>query len=162
MAGYGDDAGFTAWLDVNGYTLPEGAPSAAVLRQRGAAYVDGLYGPRFSGIPTGGFSQERQWPRTGAYAYGQPIPGDTIPDAVIKASYAAAWQEASDPGSLSVFGSAATAIKRERVEGAVEVEYQTSSGGWSAESLSPVLTSVEGLLAPFLVPAGGFPSILVV
>src|SRR5690606_23617861 len=109
----------------------------------------GAYGSRFSGIPTGGFAQERQWPRTGAYAYGQPIPDDVIPDAVIKASYAAAWQEASEPGSLSVVGSAATAIKRERVEGAVEVEYQTNSGGWSAESLSPVLTAVEGLLAPF-------------
>lgn len=152
MAGYGDDAGFSDWLTANGYTLPDGAPAPAVLRERGSAYLDGTYGPRFSGTPTGGFAQERAWPRTGAYAYGTAIGDDVIPDAVVKASYAAAWQEASSPGSLSVSGSAATQIKRERVEGAVEIEYQASSGEWSASSLTPVLTAVEGLLAPFLVP----------
>jgi hypothetical protein len=75
MAGYGTDAGFTAWASENGYTLPAEAPSVEVLRNRGAGYIDGVYGARFSGIPTGGFEQERAWPRTGAYAYGQPISG---------------------------------------------------------------------------------------
>src|SRR3954469_25844507 len=117
MAGYGDDNGFTTWLTDNGYTLPVDAPAAAVLRNRGAAYIDGVYGARFSGIPTGGFAQERAWPRTGAYAYGQPIGDSIIPDAVIKASYAAAWQEASLPGSLSSSGSEASRVKREKVEG---------------------------------------------
>lgn len=162
MAGYGTDEGFTAWLAENGYTLPATAPTPAVLRNRGAGYIDGVYGARFSGIPTGGFAQERAWPRTGAYAYGQPIGDSIIPDAVIKASYAAAWQEASSPGSLSVSGSAATQVKREKVDGAVEVEYQASSGEWSASSLVPLLTAVEGLLAPFLVPVVGLPAILVV
>lgn len=67
MAGYGDDAGFEAWLTENGYTLPGGAPSGEVLRNRGAGYIDGVYGARFSGIPTGGLAQERAWPRAGAY-----------------------------------------------------------------------------------------------
>lgn len=162
MAGYGDDSGFNTWLTENGYTLSVGAPTAAVLRNRGAGYIDGVYGARFSGIPTGGFAQERAWPRTGAYAYGQPIGDSIIPDAVIKASYAAAWQEASSPGSLSVVGSAATAVKREKVDGAVEVEYQANSGSWTAESLRLVLTSVEGLLQPFLTSAVGCPAVLVV
>jgi hypothetical protein len=162
MAGYGDDSGFNTWLTETGYVLPVGAPSAEVLRNRGAGYIDAVYGARFSGIPTGGFAQERAWPRTGAYAYGQPIGDSIIPDAVIKASYAAAWQEASAPGSLSVVGSAATAVKREKVEGAVEVEYQANSGSWTAESLRMVLTSVEGLLQPFLTSAVGCPAILVV
>ena len=162
MAGYGDDSGFNTWLTENGYTLPMGAPSAEVLRNRGAGYIDGVYGARFSGIPTGGFAQERAWPRTGAYAHGLPIGDSITPDAVIKASYAAAWQEASSPGSLSASGSEASRVKREKVEGAVEVEYQASNGQFSASSLVTLLTDVEGLLAPFLVPAGGFPAILVV
>lgn len=162
MAGYGSDSGFADWLTENGYTLPVGSPSAAVLRNRGAAYTDGVYGARFSGIPTGGFAQERAWPRTGAYAYGQPIGDSIIPDAVIKASYAAAWQEASSPGSLSASGSEASRVKREKVEGAVEVEYQASSGSFSASSLVTLLTDVEGLLAPFLKPTTGMPAILVV
>jgi hypothetical protein len=162
MAGYGDDAGFATWLTENGYALPVGAPTLAVLRNRGAGYIDGVYGARFTGIPTDGFAQERAWPRTGAYAYGQPIGDSIIPDAVIKASYAAAWQEASSPGSLSASGSEASRVKREKVEGAVEVEYQASIGEFSASTLVTLLTSVEGLLAPFLVPVVSLPAILVV
>lgn len=162
MAGYGDDAGFADWLADNGYTLPVTAPAPAVLRNRGSSYVDGTYESRLPGYRTGGLAQERAWPRVGAYAFGQPIGDSIIPDAVIKASYAAAWQEASSPGSLSVSGSEATRVKREKVEGAVEVEYQASSGEFSASSLVTLLTSVEGLLAPFLVPVVGLPVILVV
>jgi hypothetical protein len=150
MAGYGTETGFEAWLEANGYSLPSGAPDAVVLLERGSAYVDGVYGGRFSGQPEGGYDQERQWPRAGAYAYGAAIPDDVVPDAVIKAAYAAAWQEATAPGSLSVSGSASSAVKREKVEGAVEVEYQTNSGAWTVESMLPVLSSIEGLLRPFL------------
>lgn len=162
MAGYGTDQGLTAYLADNGYTLPDTAPTPAVLRSRGSNYLDGVYGPRFSGIPTGGFGQERAWPRTGAYAYGQPIGDSIIPDAVAKASYAAAWFEANNPGALSASGSEASRVKREKVEGAVEVEYQASSGEFSASSLVTLLTDVEGLLAPFLAPVVNFPAILVV
>jgi hypothetical protein len=162
MAGYGTDQGYADWLAENGYTPPVDAPTPAVLRNRGAGYIDGVYGARFSGIPTGGFAQERAWPRTGAFAYGLPVGDSIIPDAVIKASYAAAWFEANNLGSLSASGSEASRVKREKVEGAVEVEYQASSGQFSATSLVTLLTDVEGLLAPFLVPVGGFPAVLVV
>lgn len=162
MAGYGTDDGFTAWRTANGHgNLPAGV-TAAAMRERGSAYIDGTYGSRFAGVPTGGFAQERAWPRTGATAYGQEIGASVIPSAVVNASYAAAWQEASSPGSLSVAGSEATRVKREKVEGAVEVEYQASSGEFSAASMTPVLTTVEGLLAPFLSPVGGIPAVLVV
>jgi hypothetical protein len=46
--------------------------------------------------------------------------------------------------TLSASGSAATQVKREKVEGAVEVEYQTTSGSWTAESLRPVLDVRRG------------------
>ncbi len=161
MAGYGDDVAFDIWLTDNGYVLPAEAPSAAVLRNRGAAYIDGVYGARFSGIPTGGFEQERSWPRTGAYAYNQPIGDSIIPDAVIKASYEAAYQEAVDPGSLSAIGSSIDVVKREKV-GKIEVEYQASSDTSGIGGMIPIISDIEGLLAPFLSPVGGFPAILVV
>lgn len=162
MAGYGTDEAFTVWLAENGYALPDDAPLPAILRQRGSVYVDGLYGIRFAGEKTGGWEQERAWPRTGAYAGGSSIPEDVIPKPVIHASYEAALQEARDPESLSLIGSAAERVKREKVDGAVEVEYQQSGSEDLAAAMTPVMTVIEGLLAPFLRPVGGFPAILVV
>jgi hypothetical protein len=149
MAGYGDDAGFTAWLTANGHTLPSGTPAEAVLRQRGSVYVDGLYGRRFVGLPTEGYGQERAWPRTGAVASGGAVPSDVVPVAVEHASYAAALHEASNPGSLSAAASQAAAVKREKV-GPMEVEYVAGSGD-AALDATVRLTEVEGLLAPFLI-----------
>jgi len=145
---YGDDSGLTAWLAANGYTLPAGAPAPAVLRQRGSAYIDGLYGARFSGVPTDGFAQERAWPRVGAEAHGQAVPSDLVPVAVINASYAAAYQEASKPGSLSVSASQGGALKRKKID-TIEKEYFEGSGDAVADATLK-LSAVEGLLAPFL------------
>lgn len=152
---YGSDSAFTAWLALNGLTLPASAPDAAILRQRGSQYVDNTYGSRFWGVPTLGIAQERAWPRTGAKAYGQAIPDGAIPVAVEQASYAAAHHEAFFPGSLSVAASHAGAVKREKVE-VLEVEYVAGSGDVVADA-TVRLTAVEGLLAPFLrseTPAG--------
>ena len=71
---------------------------------------------------------------------------------VIEASFEAAWAEASSPGALAASGSAAERVKRERVEGAVKVEYQSSSST-SVADLTPMLTTVEGQLAPLLTVA---------
>lgn len=158
MAGYGDDAKFTAWMASNGYSLPDGGVAVAVLRQRGSAYVDGLYSSRFSGQPTGGFEQERAWPRVGACAHGQAIPSDIVPVAIEHASYHAAYQEAVSPGSLSVAASTSGAVKREKVD-TLEVEYVAGSGDAVADALVR-LSAVEGLLAPFF--AVGLPAIFVV
>lgn len=160
MAGYGSDGDFQTWLSDNGYTLPAGAPSEAVLRQRGSVYVDATYGPRFRGKPTGGYAQERQWPRTGAVVNGETIPDDVVPLAVIHASFMAAWQEASEPGSLSAIASASDTIKREKV-GPLETEYQDASrmqegkpyDPLAPSATTPILTAIDGLLKPFLVLA---------
>lgn len=157
MAGYGDDQGFTTWAADNGYTVPA-SPAVAVLRQRGSAYLDGLYGPKFTGTPTGGFAQERAWPRTGAEAYGAAVPSDTVPVAIEHASYFAAYQESVTPGSLSVVTSTAGAVKREKI-GPIETEYVSGSGDALADA-TPLLSAVEGLVRPFLAPL--LPSIFVV
>lgn len=150
MAGYGTDDAFATWLTSNGYSLPEGAPAPAVLRQRGSTYVDGTYGARFVGQPTGGYEQERQWPRSGAVVAGSSVPDGVIPLPVIHASYEAALQEAREPESLSLIGSAAERVKREKVDGAVEVEYQQASAEEFAAAMTPIMTTIEGLLSPFL------------
>ena len=158
MAGYGDDTKFAAWLTANGYTLPADAPAPAVLRQRGSAYIDGLYGSRFSGLPAGGFAQERAFPRVGAEAYSQAIPSDLVPVAVEQASYAAGYQEAIAPGSLAPAVSAAASIKREKVS-VIETEYFAGSGDAVADATVRIAV-VEGLLGPFL--AQPMPAVFVV
>lgn len=159
MSGYGDDAGFQDWLDANGYTLPDNPPSLEVLRERGSNYIDGTYGDRFSGVPTGGFAQERAWPRTGACAYGQSIGDDVIPDAVVKASYVAALADAKAPGSLSVTYTPGTNKVLTKVD---SIEWDVVGDASAPGAMIPVFTAVDGLLSPFLMPLGGFPAIMVV
>ena len=153
MAGYGDDSGFTAFLSANGLTLPVGAPASAVLRQRGSAYIDNVYGARFRGAPTGGITQDRAWPRTGATAYGAAIADDVIPTAVVSAAYFAAYREATSPGSLSATSSGG--VKREKV-GNIEVEYfeaaSQAARDANARRTAPAIVEIDGLLEPFMAP----------
>lgn len=126
MSGYGTDGDFTAWLASNGLSLPVGAPTPAVLRQIGSDYVDSAYEPRLQcSKRTGGFAQERAWPRTGHTVNCEPVPDDLIPQAWVNASYRAAYLQAVngfatggyDPSRLT---------KREKVD-VVEREYFASS-----------------------------------
>lgn len=143
MAGYGDDEGLTAWLSSSGYSLPDGSPSSAVLRQRGSDFLDALYGSRFSGEPTGGIAQERAWPRTGAYAWGEPIASDAVPATVVKAAYHAAYLQALSPAGTSSILSNPARVKRDKV-GDTETEFFAGT-----DSDAPV-TVFDGVLAPFL------------
>ena len=159
MAGYGDDDGFQAFLTANGYTLPDGAPAAAVLRQRGSVYVDGTYSLRFSGSPTGGAAQEREWPRTGATdRYGTALSSTDVPSRVEQASYMAAYQLAVAPGSLSVVTDPSKRVKRQKVD-AIEREFFEPG---EDEGHVPVMSQIEGILAPLLTAAVGEPYALVV
>ena len=149
---YGSDSDFNAWMASMGYTLPSGSLAPAVLRFRGSMYIDGTYGNRFTGHPTGGFDQENFFPVTdGITTACVPIPPDVVPRGVVLASYFAAYQEAVAPGSLSVTTGSEGAIKREKV-GQLEVEYAGASSSASIVTTSPILSSVDGLLAPYLRP----------
>lgn len=164
MAGYGDNArAQTYWLAA-GYVFPENTPVADITaaRQRGSMFVD-RYEFKFPGSRTGGFAQERAWPRTGAETYyGEAIPSDAIPVAIENASYEAAFLELTTPGSLSPVVTGSATVKREKV-GSLEVEYASSSST-SVEDIvalaTPVVTSIEGLLWMFFRPC--LPGILVV
>jgi hypothetical protein len=162
MAGYGDDTAFTAWLASRGLTLPVGAPSPEVLRQRGSDYLDATYGPRLiCSAPTGGLDQERAWPRTGHMLNGQSIASDAIPAAWVRASYRAAWLEASRSDSLSATVRPDQRKRREKVD-VIEREFfdagEIKIGGGN---IAVVDAEIDGLVAPFLC-ASRFASFLVV
>lgn len=164
MAGYGTDAEFKTYAADAGYVIPEGTtdPQIAAARQRGALVID-RYEPKFSGWRTGGFAQERAWPRTGASTYyGETIPPTEIPVAIVNASYEAAFLELTNPGSLSPVVTGTSTVKREKV-GQLEVEYATSSSTDIDDVVAlatPVVTTIEGLLGQFLTPV--WPGALVV
>ncbi|MER8959309.1 DnaT-like ssDNA-binding protein [Mesorhizobium sp. M0701] len=160
MAGYGDDAGFTAYAAAAGYTVPAGTIAAA--RQRGSAYIDGTYGMRFPGQPTGGLAQERAWPRTGATVYGSTLASDLIPQRVIDASYEAAYLELVKPGSLLISFDPSRKVKRQKVEGIEREFFEPSDNGNIFAPDAPISTIIEGLLAPLIGPMYGLPDILVV
>lgn len=165
MAGYGTNEGFTAYAVAQGYVIPAGTADAAITaaRQRGSMAID-RYEPQFSGRRTGGYAQDRAWPRTGAMTYyGETIPSDIIPQPIIDASYEASFLELITPGSLSPVVTGNSIAKREKV-GELEVEYAVSSNSATNDDVvaasTPVVTLIEGLLWLFLRPC--IPGALVV
>lgn len=158
MAGYGNDATFQAFLDENGYTLPSGAPSLAVLRQRGSGWLDATYGARYRGTKVD-FDQERGWPRNDAVVEGQAVPNTVVPLAIITAGFMAAWAEASKPGSLSSGVSSTTGnVKRQKV-GQIEREFFSASdvvvtdGPFDPNAPNPatkIIADIDNLVRPYL------------
>jgi hypothetical protein len=166
MSGYGTEAGFEAWLEATGRTLPNGSPDIAVLLERGSIYIDSTYGPRFVGEPTDPVAQEREWPRTNATIYDVAIATDAIPARVVAATYEAAWMEANSPGSLSVTVNPNARVKRNKVD-VIEQEFFEPSApamGTGSAVQATLSSTIEGLLFPLLdVTADGYgPIVLVV
>lgn len=153
MAGYGSDAGLTAWLTDNGYTVTP-PPSLAVLRERGSAYIDTVYGSRFKGRALAGYAQERAWPRVEVVVDGWPVATDEIPQAIVNASYRAAYLEFLQPGFGSgIIDPNARTTKKEKVEGVGEREYfapPVISVTDPDRVLGAVDSIIDGMVRPFL------------
>lgn len=156
MAGYGDNSEFTAWLAENGLSLPVGAPDIAVLRHVGSEYVDMAYEHALScSSRSGGFEQERAWPRSGHVVGGsQPVPDDLIPKAWVKASFRAAYLEATNAGWASSGRDPSRITKREKAEGVEREFFAAGEGaailraasGFNADPL------IDGALSSWLCP----------
>lgn len=114
-------AGGAAW---SAPTVKDTERTAALIRA--SRSLDGQYGDRFPGSPTGGRSQRLAWPRKDAYDNCQippeKLPDDTVPWEIDQAAYAMALVELLTPGATSPNFTPSEVYKRERVEGAVEVE----------------------------------------
>jgi hypothetical protein len=155
VAAYGSDEGFTAYLAEQGYTLPAGAPSPAVLRARGSAYVDG-YEAFWTGYRTGGVMQELAWPRTAAtIGCTIAIADDVIPPAVVAAAYRAAWLEAMTTGILT--GSVVTTGKRVKRQKVDVIEREFFDDGKAAVGSGPAFIDsiIDGALRQFICEATG-------
>lgn len=156
--------GNTAWTGDNT------VKTAALVRA--SDYIDGRYRCRlpsgrwqsmFTGEKTGGRTQEREWPRTGATDYeGNEIPSDEVPIEVEHAAYEAALRELTSPGSLSPDYVPSQLVTKEKVD-VIEVTYsepQPSVDGSMPNR--PVITAVDEILAPLLRKPADFPAVRVV
>lgn len=156
MADYGTNQGLTDYAAARGVTL-SGDPD--VLRHAGTLFIDSTYASRFVGQKAT-WAQLEQFPRINAYwPDGTPVVG--IPDQVAYAAY-----EAVTSGIYSELGNitpGTAAVKRSRVEGAVEEEYfQDKDSRNAIESMTPVNLIIEGYLAGLIGAYGGMPGILMV
>lgn len=156
MAGYGTDDGFATWLAASGLVLPDGAPAAAVLRQVGSDYVDAAYEHRLGcSRRTGGYDQERAWPRTGH----RDVPPDLIPLAWVNASYRAAYLNAVTPGWSTGGRDPGRITRREKVD-SIEREFfgpDIMQGGATAPGMVAD-ASINGMVLPWLCTAGRDPN----
>lgn len=132
--------GNTAWTGAND------AKETALLRA--SEYLDARYDSLFSGWPVDRRAQIRKWPRSSAYdVYGDAIPDDEIPDEVERATYELALIEIVTPGKLTPTVIHADRKKAVAVSGAVSVTYADATG---VEAYRPIITAVDGILAPLL------------
>lgn len=137
-----------AWLNApDSPDSPDDYRYAALMR--GSDYIDAVYGSRYPGSRTDGRAQDRPWPRKNATDQeGNEIADDEVPVEIEQATYEAALRELESPGSLLPDYIAAERVRRERVEGAVEIEYSDKFQG--AAGAIPVVSLIDGILEPLL------------
>jgi hypothetical protein len=154
---YGTDDGFTAWLEANGHTLPANAPTPAILRARGSAYVD-TYEAAWTGTRAGGFAQDQAWPRSGATLNCTvPIPDNLIPPAVVNAAYRAAYLEAQTPGALTpASAKPGQRVKRQKVD-VVEREFFDDGAPQSGSGPAFIDSAIDAALRQFVCDTAGGP-----
>lgn len=144
-------AAYHAALGHSEWTGDDAVLEAAL--RRGTLWVDWKYGAQFPGFKKNGRSQPLEWPRTDVTdRNGYSVSSDEIPIEVQKAAMEAALRELSSPNSLMPDYVYSGAVKREKLEGAVEIEYVDSSG---PSSVQPYLAVVDGILASLLSAGSG-------
>jgi hypothetical protein len=145
-------ATFKAYCDARGYvyTGKSDAEIEQALR-RGTAWLDGKYGPSFTGEQVNGVDQALEWPREDATdARGRDLPDDAVPRQIASADAEAAWRELVAPNSLSPDTVLAERIKRSRKKVGdleKEIEYADATG---TDASRPVVSAVDDILASLI------------
>jgi hypothetical protein len=126
-----------------------GAPAIALAEQalrRATEWIDAKYGARFAGTWAVD-DQALAWPRLYATYRLDPILSTVVPSQVIAATVQAAVRELASPGSLTPDVTTGKTKKRVKVEG-IEVEYAVGSGGVASQT--PIVSIIDGILAPLI------------
>lgn len=144
---YATVAAYKAYCDGRGITYGNDTTIEVALR-KGFDYIGSEYGARWAGYKATD-AQAGDWPRYEVPRPDSPyddadIASDVVPVQVVRANILLAVRAAAGEDLMPDQGQA---IKRERVEGAVDVTYQD---GTKATKTFP---AVDGVLAPLL--AGG-------
>lgn len=152
---YGNAAYFSTYIQQRGMEFPldwdEDDQNAALLVA--SEWIDNVFGPSFTGYKTGGFEQEREWPRSAAFTNTYPQHNfltTDIPDRVVKATYEAAYRQLSSPGSLMV-DYTPNKYKSVSIDGALSVDYAQFS---SSADIQKQFAIIDSLLAPLLTLTG--------
>lgn len=141
---YGNTTTLTTYLAQTGRTLTGNADHAL---QAGSDYINGAaYYDRYLSTP---LTYDAAFPRVGY---------DPTPTRVEYAAYEAAYIWGLDNGGLSVTASNNGVVKREKVEGAVEVEYfeNMKNDKGAVVGAMPYYSAIEDRLRPFLRRVGAY------
>lgn len=148
---YGTVAGFKTYADDRGASYAgktDGQIGQALVRASDNvdAYRDG-----FSGEKTGLRTQDREWPRTGAYDTADNLLDSTIvPAEVENATYEGAIRELAVAGSLNPDVPAGGGVLKRRKVGPLEREWAVNG------STQATFSRIDAMLAPLLGSSSSF------
>ena len=132
---YGNADGFKEYLGSRGMSMTcswtDDKINSALLVA--SEWLDGLYEDSWIGYKADGYKQERSWPRKSAQVQSYPFytfKEDEIPEQVVKATYEAAYRHLNNNNALQT-DYTPTKYKRVSVSGAVSVEYNDTTTGWT-------------------------------
>lgn len=145
---YGTELGFTTYHTARGNDV-SAMSSAQILvaLQVGTDYVDGRYGACFVGRRADGYSQDEEWPRSGAVDMtGTVVPSTLVPNNIVYAAYEAGLANYNEAGVLTP----SVAPSDRKVLTQVDVVKWSVIGGDSDMALRTTLTRVEDLVSPLI------------
>ena len=140
---YIDVATAQAYATARGVTLPSEDADVEVLLVKAMDYIESLRN-RYQGERTyTSVTNNLVWPRIGVYVDGERIASDVVPQ-LVKDAQAQLAMDAQNADLMPT--GAGREVIRERVEGAVEVEYNPLG----ITNIQPVLQKAKALLAPLM------------
>jgi len=135
-------ANLQAYAANRGYTLPGTDAACEILLIKAMDYIEAQR-ERFQGYKVS-TTQPLQWPRAYVMIDNWPVSTSTIPDALIRAQCELAVAAYTNTLQPTITPTEVGAVKRKRVEGAVDVEYFDAK---SWQRTLPQFTAAEALLA---------------
>ena len=122
-------------------------------------WLDNAYDKIWFGYAVGGYTQERKWPRASAMTTSTPVyvfREDETPEAVLQATYEAAFREATKPGCL-LLAFTPQKYKSASISGAIDVEYVVPNDASEIQTQMPIIgLLMEPLIDPRRGSTGGY------